>query len=134
MEKNLILAMMALCMMTACGEKKSFDVLGGEWDVVSVGERVVPDSSDAFLGFNIAEQLIYGSTGCNQLTGSMPTELNPNVSMFASMGSTRRMCADMSIEDALLPALGQAVDFRIDGNNLYLLDATGNTVVALQKR
>ena len=125
---------MALCMMTACGAKKSFEMLGGEWNVVSVGEMIVPDSVDVFLGFNIAEQLIYGSTGCNLLTGSMPAELNPEVSIFAAMGSTRRMCADMSVEDALLPALGQAVDFRVEGNNLCLLDATGNTVVALQKR
>ena len=108
MKKNLILVMMTLCMMTACGEKKSFDMLGGEWNVVSVGDMIVPDSADAFLGFDIAEQLVYGSTGCNQLTGSLPAELNPEVSMFAAMGSTRRMCADMSVEDALLPALGQA--------------------------
>lgn len=134
MKKNLVLAVMALCMMTACGEKKNFDMLGGEWNVVSVGELVVPDSADAFLGFDIAGQLIYGSTGCNRLTGSMPAGLDPAVSMFAAMGSTRRMCADMSVEDALLPALGQAVDFRVDGNNLYLLDAAGNAVVALQKR
>lgn len=134
MKKNLILVMMTLCMMTACGEKKSFDMLGGEWNVVSVGDMIVPDSADAFLGFDIAEQLVYGSTGCNQLTGSLPAELNPEVSMFAAMGSTRRMCADMSVEDALLPALGQAVDFRVDGNTLYLLDAASNIVVTLQKR
>ena len=126
--------MMALCLMTACGGKKSLEVLGGEWNVVSVGDMAVPESADAFLGFNIAEQLIYGSTGCNQLTAALPTELNPDVSLFAAMGSTRRMCADMSVEDALLPALAQAVDFRIDGDSLYLLDAAGNTVAVLKRR
>jgi hypothetical protein len=30
--------------------------------------------------------------------------------------------------------LGQAVDFKVDGDALYLLDAAGNTVVSLQKR
>ena len=134
MKKNLVLGMMALCLMTACGGKKSLEVLGGEWNVVSVGDMAVPESADAFLGFNIAEQLIYGSTGCNQLTAALPTELNPDVSLFAAMGSTRRMCADMSVEDALLPALAQAVDFRIDGDSLYLLDAAGNTVVVLKRR
>lgn len=134
MKKNLVLGMMALCLMTACGGKKSLEVLGGEWNVVSVGDMAVPESADAFLGFNIAEQLIYGSTGCNQLTAALPTELNPDVSLFAAMGSTRRMCADMSVEDALLPALAQAVDFRIDGDSLYLLDAAGNTVAVLKRR
>ena len=134
MKKNLVLAMMALCMMTACGEKKSFDALGGEWNVVSVGEMAVPETADAFLGFNIAERLIYGNAGCNQLTGALPAELNPEVPMFAAMGCTRRMCADMTVEDALLPALGQVVDFKVDGDMLSLLDADGNPVVVLQKR
>ena len=126
--------MMALCMMTACGEKKSIDMLGGEWNIVSVGKMAVPESADAFLGFNIAEQLIYGSTGCNQLTGALPSELNPEIPMFAAMGSTRRMCPDMTVEDALLPTLGQVVDFKVDGDKLSFLDAAGNTVVSLQKR
>lgn len=120
--------------MTSCNEKKSFDALNGEWNVVAVGEMAIPDSADAFIGFNVAEQLIYGNAGCNQLTGAMPTEINPEVSMFSAMGSTRMMCADMTVEDTLLPALAQAVDFKIDGEALYFLDAAGNTVVSLQKR
>ena len=131
---NLLLAVMAVFVMTSCNEKKSFDALNGEWNVVAVGEMAIPDSADAFIGFNVAEQLIYGNAGCNQLTGAMPTEINPEVSMFSAMGSTRMMCADMTVEDALLPALGQAVDFTIDGEALYFLDAAGNTVVSLQKR
>lgn len=131
---NLLLAVMAVFVMTSCNEKKSFDALNGEWNVVAVGEMAIPDSADAFIGFNVAEQLIYGNAGCNQLTGAMPTEINPEVSMFSAMGSTRMMCADMTVEDTLLPALAQAVDFKIDGEALYFLDAAGNTVVSLQKR
>ena len=44
------------------------------------------------------------------------------------------MCADMTVEDAMLPALGVTVDFKVDGTNLYLLDRAGNTVVSLEKR
>jgi heat shock protein HslJ len=44
------------------------------------------------------------------------------------------MCADMTVEDALLPALAQAVDFKVDGNSLLFLDATGSPVVTLEKR
>lgn len=125
---------MAVFVMTSCNEKKSFDALNGEWNVVAVGEMAIPDSADAFIGFNVADQLIYGNAGCNQLTGAMPTEINPEVSMFSAMGSTRMMCADMTVEDALLPALGQTVDFKVDGEALYFLDAAGKTVVSLQKR
>ena len=131
---NLFVVLMAAFVMVSCAEKNRFEALDGEWSVVSVGDMMVPDSVDAFMGFNVAEQLVYGSTGCNQLTGALPAEVTPEVPMFAAMGSTRMMCADMTVEDALLPALGQVVDFNVDGNNLNLLDAVGTTVVSLQRR
>jgi hypothetical protein len=34
----------------------------------------------------------------------------------------------------MLPALGVVVDFKVEGENLYLLDVTGNTVMTLKKR
>lgn len=131
---NLLVAVMAVLVMASCAEKKSMESLNGEWNVIAIGEMAVPDSVGAFIGFNVAEQLIYGCTGCNQLTGAMPVEVNPETLMFGAMGSTRMMCADMTIEDAMLPAMGQVVDFKVDGSNLYLLDAAGNTVLSLEKR
>ncbi|MBE6291939.1 MAG: META domain-containing protein [Bacteroidales bacterium] len=131
---NLFVALMAVVVMASCAGKKNFDALNGEWNVVSVGEMAVPDSVDAFMGFDIAKQLVYGSTGCNQLTGALPAEVNPEMPIFAAMGSTRMMCVDMTVEDALLPALGQVVDFKVEGDNLYFLNAAGTTVVSLAKR
>ena len=131
---GLFVLAMALFVMVSCAEKKSFEALNGEWNVVAIGEMAVPDSVDAFMGFNVAEQLVYGNAGCNHLTGSLPAEVNPEVPMFAAMGSTRMLCPDMAVEDALLPALGQVVDFKVDGNNLYFLDAAGVTVVSLERR
>lgn len=131
---NLLVAVMAVFVMASCAEMKSLESLNGEWNVVTIGEMAVPDSVDAFVGFNVAEQLIYGSTGCNQLTGAMPAEVNSETLMFGAMGSTRMMCADMTIEDAMLPAMSQVVDFKVDGTSLYLLDAVGNTVISLEKR
>jgi heat shock protein HslJ len=134
MKKNLILAVMAALMMVSCAEKKSFETLNGEWDVVTIGDLAIADSIDAFIGFDVAEQMIYGSTGCNHLTGAMPTEINPETLMFGAMGSTRMMCADMAVEDAMLPALAKVVDFKVNGNNLNLLDVDGNIVISLEKR
>lgn len=131
---DLFAVLTAVAVMVSCAGKKNFNALNGEWNVVSVGELVVPDSVDAFLGFDIAEQLVYGCTGCNQLTGALPAEVSPEVPMFAAVGSTRMMCADMTVEDAMLPALGQVVDFKVEGNSLYLLNAEGNTEISLVKR
>lgn len=130
----LCVALVAALVMASCAEKKSVDVLGGEWRVVSVGEMAVPDSVDAFLGFNIADQQVYGSIGCNLLTGTLPSEVDTATPLFATLGSTRKQCADMSVEDALLPALARVVDFAVDGATLRLLDADGITVATLYKR
>ena len=131
---NLFVALMVAFVMVSCAEKKTFEAINGEWNIVTIGEMAVPDSVDAFLGFNVAEQLVYGNAGCNHLTGTLPAEMSPEVPMFAALGSTRMWCADMAVENALLPALGQVVDFKVDGNNLYFLDASGATVVSLEKR
>jgi hypothetical protein len=40
----------------------------------------------------------------------------------------------MTVEDAMLPALGQVVDFNVEGENLYFLDANGDAVMSLAKR
>ena len=131
---HLFVAAMAVMAMASCNEKKTLEALGGEWDVVAIGEMAVPDSIGAFMGFDLAEKMVYGSTGCNQLTGALPATVNSETPLFGALGSTRRMCADMTVEDVMLPALGEVVDFKVDGDHLYLLDATGQTVLSLQKR
>lgn len=130
----LFVAVIAMMAMTGCNEKKTLETLNGEWSVTTIGEMAVPDSVDAFIGFNFEEKTIYGSTGCNQLTCSLPAVISAEVPLFAAMGSTRMMCADMTIEDAMLPALGTVVDFKLDGNTLLLLNADGQTVMTLVKR
>ena len=134
MKKNLFFAMMVLMVMTACNKKKTMDTLNGEWAVVTIGEMTVPDSTNAFMGFDVTGKIVYGSTGCNQLTGAMPETLSTGTPLFGTLGCTRKMCSNMTVEDAMLPALSTVVDFKVEGNKLYLLDATGNTVISLLKR
>lgn len=131
---NLCMALVAMLAMASCAGQKSFDKLNGEWNVISVGEVIVPEGVDAFMGFDVAEQLVYGSTGCNHLTGALPIEIAPSMPLFSAMGSTRMFCADMSVEDAMLPALACVVDFKVEGNNLYFFNADGITVMTLVKR
>ena len=131
---NLCIAIVAMFVMVSCAVKNSFDKLNGEWNVVSVGEVLVPESVDAFIGFDVAEQLVYGSTGCNHLTGALPTKMPSSTPLFSAIGSTRMLCANMSIENAMLPALESVVNFKVEGNNLYLLNADGDIVLTLMKR
>ena len=134
MKKNLFMAITAILMLASCNKQKTFATLNGEWTIVSIDTMNVPESAEAFLGFNITEQLIYGNTGCNHLTGSMPTQVNASTPIFGAIGSTRRMCADMTVENALLPAMAQVLDFKINGDSLSLLDSNNNIVISLVKR
>lgn len=131
---NLCVALLATYVMVSCTEKRDFGILNGEWNVVSVGELVVPDSADVFMGFNIAEQLVYGNTGCNYLTGFFPLDTDSSTPLFSTIGSTRKWCADMTIENAMIPALIDVVDFKVEGDTLCLLNAEGATMLTLVKR
>ena len=53
---HLFVAAMAVMAMASCNEKKTLEALGGEWDVVAIGEMAVPDSVGAFMGFDLAEK------------------------------------------------------------------------------
>ena len=130
----LLVLIVAVFAMTGCNEKKTFEALGGEWNVIAVGDMEVPDSVGAFIGFDLTENVVYGSTGCNQFSGVLPAAVNPMVPIFGTMGSTRRMCSDMAVEKALFSAFGQVVDFRVDGDELHLLDSSCNKIVFLHKR
>ena len=44
------------------------------------------------------------------------------------------MCPDMTVEDALLPALGSVVGFRVEADALDLLGADGAIAVVLSRR
>ena len=131
---NLYALLMVLVVMAGCTAKRRVDALAGEWNVVSVGELVVPDSVGAFLCFDVAEQLVGGYVGCNHLTGTLLVKGDADAPLFGALGSTRMWCADMTIENALLPALAHVVDFVVEDNHLYLLDASGLPIVALVKR
>lgn len=128
---SLCVAFMAALVMTSCTSKKSLDALEGEWSVMAVGDMVVPDSAAAFLSFNIAEQSLSGYTGCNYLTGALHSVVDASKPLFSAVGSTRKWCPDMTVEDALLPVLSHVVDFTVDSDTLYLLDSVGSSVIVL---
>ena len=134
--------MAAICaaatMMACSGGKKTIDPaqLNGEWSIENVkGEKVTAEEIP-FLGFDVKEQRIYGSTGCNLLTGSLPVDsLAQGVIDFSAMGSTRKMCHDMKAEQTILGALATVEGFSFDKEgNLVLTDGEGKNVMLLEKK
>ncbi len=135
MKKIYVMIVAALSMMS-CGSRQSAS-LEGEWSIQKVeGSEVKVDADlDApFLGFNLAEKSLYGSTSCNRLTGALNVDEEKKTIDFSGTGSTRMMCHDMQTERQILGAMAKAVTYQIDGAVLKFLDESGTAVMELQKK
>lgn len=137
--KVMLMVMLAggmIWMSTGCAQKAvSIADLAGEWEIVEVNNQLVSAEETPFLGFNVAEKQLYGNTGCNSLMGNLETDDNQGDALsFGALGSTKRMCADMATEDAILQALGAVKGFALDGLNLVLKDADGSELMELKKK
>ena len=140
MKKKIVMLMTALAgalMMVSCGSaKKSVSVvnLSGEWEIVEVNNVQVSAEQIPFLGFDLNEGQLYGNAGCNSLMATISFNEASNGLSFDAIGSTKRMCPDMAMEDAVLQALGAVKSFAFDGEKLILNDADGKELMELKKR
>lgn len=137
--KVMLMTMLAGGMMmisTGCVQKvASVADLAGEWEIVEVNNQMVSAEETPFLGFNVAEKQLYGNAGCNSLMGNLETDENQADALsFGALGSTKRMCADMAAEDAILQALGAVKGFALDGEKLVLKGADGSELMELKKK
>ena len=124
-------------MMMSCGSaKKSVSIadLAGEWVIVEVNDKSVSAEETPFLGFDVNEGQLYGNAGCNSLMANFDLSKTSGELTFDAIGSTKRMCADMATEDAILQALGEVRSFALDGENLKLNNADGKELMELKKR
>ena len=124
-------------LMMSCGSaKKSVSIadLAGEWVIVEVNDKSVSAEETPFLGFDVNEGQLYGNAGCNSLMANFDLSKTSGELTFDAIGSTKRMCADMATEDAILQALGEVRSFALDGENLKLNNADGKELMELKKR
>ena len=140
MNKKIVLLMAVLAgglMMVACGSsKKSVSIanLAGEWEIMEVNNQPVSAEQTPFLGFDVNKGQLYGNAGCNSLMATISFNEASNGLSFDAIGSTKRMCPDMAMEDAVLQALGAVKSFALDGEKLILNDADGKELMELKKR
>lgn len=135
----MLMSMLAGGMMlvhTGCAHKAaSIADLAGEWEIVEVNNQPVSAEETPFLGFNVAEKQLYGNAGCNALMGNLEIDENQAGTLtFGALGSTKRMCADMATEDAILQALGTVKEYALDGVKLTLKDSKGSELMELKKK
>lgn len=130
--------LMATALFTSCAASKNANVMAGEWDVVNLnGTSITPETNvTPFLGFDVANNHVYGFTGCNRLTGQLEASaLAKGKADFSRLGCTRMLCQDDQYERAFLQALDEVKHSRLqDERTLQLLDKKGNTIITLRKR
>ena len=80
---------------------------------------IIPVSDKHVPGEAVIENRVAGNFGCNQMLGSY--ELKSENSIRLELGGTRRMCADMAVEDLFSAKLNSVDQYKIEGDTLYLM-------------
>lgn len=123
---------------TAQSATSTLEALEGEWKITTVeGQPIKPKAGEkeAFIGFNVKENRLYGNTGCNNLVGGIQADAKKGTMSFGQTGSTRMMCPDMDTEQKVLGAMGKVVGYEVSKDGKMSLKAEDGTVVmTLEKR
>ncbi len=128
--------------LASCGTQRkaasTTAALNGEWKITTVEGQAIqakPGEKEAFIGFDVKENRIYGNTGCNNLTGGLQADAKKGTISFGQTGSTRMMCADMETEQKVLGAMGKIGKYEITADGkLNFKTADGETVMTLEKK
>lgn len=131
----------ALMGLSSCGSTKSaasLSTINGEWNIIEInGSTVVPASGQEFpfIGFDTEKGMVHGNAGCNLLTGSFDVTMKPGTIDLSGLGSTRRMCPDMTVENNVLSALAQVKRYKkLDDKNIALCNSSDKPIMVLQKK
>lgn len=105
------------------------------WKVLEVGEFKDPKSfkngEPLIFEFNRSAGTYYGNMGCNSVRGGIKEADAENL-VFGPGASTMMACQDMNVEQAIGKALIDTRKYRVERNQLHLLDSVGNTLMKFQ--
>ncbi|MFI3305991.1 MAG: META domain-containing protein [Rikenellaceae bacterium] len=131
--KQFAIALIALFAILSCA-RRPIEPISGEWKIVSVdGADSVVNSP--FILFNPQDSTIYGYSGCNRFFAQI--EYNPDddrAISFTNVGSTKMMCPNIEIEDAIHLAMSRVASFSYtDSDDAQLLDVDGLLLMTLTR-
>lgn len=123
---------------TSNNAASSTSALNGEWKITEVNGHDITktnNNNEAFIGFDVAQKNMYGSTSCNRFFGQLEADAKKGTISFGNVGSTRMMCEDMKTEEQVLKAVNETKSFELKGSKkLTLKSADGKILMTLQKR
>ncbi len=132
--KNIILSIvLGFMCMSCCSNKYAAANLSGDWKIDKVLDIQVNASEEEtpYISFQTEESRFYGTTGCNSFFGEFKTSDDKNEITLNNVGSTKKLCADMTVEDAIFSAFSQVSSVVYDKNDMQLKDKDGKILMEL---
>ena len=127
--------LMASTLLFGCNTMKSSGLVtpenvtqlfGSKWNLsklMSNGTAVdLSKGKPAFMEFNQENSRVSGSLGCNNFTGGYKFE--EGKLKFGPLASTKMMCRDMAVENALSKALNDVTDVKLKSGKLELFNGS----------
>jgi len=129
-----------LALMTGCASgPEAVDnepLEGTHWSLTQLGTQPATETNPEkapYLEFLAAEKRVVGSGGCNRLGGSYT--LDGDKITFGQMMGTMMACPHgMQQEQALHAAFKKVTNWRIEGDTLQFLDASGQQIAAFKAK
>ncbi|HIX55301.1 MAG TPA: META domain-containing protein [Candidatus Sphingobacterium stercoripullorum] len=106
---------------------------GNTWSLTEVNEKTVEVSDEfpakPFLEFT-EEGEVFGNAGCNNINGRYSVKEEQTIE-FSQMATTQMACPNLELEGEFLKALGDVVQYEIQGQSLVLSNKDGQEVAKL---
>jgi heat shock protein HslJ len=131
--KNIILSIvLGFMCISCCSNKYAAKNISGDWKIDNVLGTVVNATEETpFISFQTEETRFYGTTGCNSFFGEFNTSDNKNEISLTNVGSTKKLCEDMTVEDAIFSAFIKVASVNYDNEKMQLKDESGNVLMEL---
>ena len=119
--KNIFLGIFAIVILVSCSSTATVKKSGGSQPSIAATNWVLSDNVKGITPTLIIEDgKISGNAGCNNYFGALTSDTSTGSFVAGNVGSTRKMCDNMSVETNFLQMLSQANKYVVNGNVLEL--------------
>jgi heat shock protein HslJ len=128
----LILTMLALFFLTACGGSggEAPDLDGTEWGLVEMNGEAIPEDVEITIAFS--EGQISGQSACNRYFAGYTQE--GATLAFDQAGSSNMYCEGlMDFETEYLQTLSEIKSFEQDGDTMTMKNESGTAILIFSK-
>lgn len=101
-------------------------------EAIQQQELMLNDLQRPVLEIHLKDSMLMGNDGCNGYFSSI-NELDYQNIVLGTVGSTKKMCADMSIPDNFHKNLHKIVSYKLHNLQLRFFDADGAELLVFRK-